>query len=212
LKNNHDFFQLYILKYCDISDLIKWEQYYIDQLQPEYNILKYARSSLGFKHSNETILKLKSKKITQKYIVILFNKKTYLIHKFNSIKSASEFLNIDRQTVTLYLKTGKVFQKTYVFIKLIIIPELDFEFEKNNKPKTIEFLNKKYISRGLSCASDENKLVEVKNIMTNEIKVFPSIRQAARFIPINHTCLTKYFKIKGFYSGRGYYVKKCNGI
>jgi hypothetical protein len=66
------------LEYCDTSDLIKREQYYIDNLNPfpvgpfrshrdrpggtEYNILKVARSSFGFKHSEATkeILREKS--------------------------------------------------------------------------------------------------------------------------------------------------------
>ena len=37
------------------------EQYYLDCLKPEYNILKIAGSSLGFKHSEETKVKIKEK-------------------------------------------------------------------------------------------------------------------------------------------------------
>lgn len=44
-----------ILEYCDIKDTILREQYYFDKLKPEYNILENAGSSLGFKHSKETI-------------------------------------------------------------------------------------------------------------------------------------------------------------
>jgi len=39
-------FSIDILEYCDISALIEREQYYIDLLQPEYNILKIAYSLL----------------------------------------------------------------------------------------------------------------------------------------------------------------------
>lgn len=38
----------------DKSQLISREQYYIDLLKPEYNILKIAGSRLGSKHSKET--------------------------------------------------------------------------------------------------------------------------------------------------------------
>lgn len=51
-------FSLTILEYCDKSDLIIREQYYFDKLNPQYNILKIAGSSLNFKHSEETKLKI----------------------------------------------------------------------------------------------------------------------------------------------------------
>ena len=49
---------LEIIEYCEKSDLIKKEQYYIDLLKPEYNILKIAGSSLGFKHTEESLAKM----------------------------------------------------------------------------------------------------------------------------------------------------------
>ena len=39
----------------DKKELTNKEQYYIDLLEPEYNILKIAGSSLGFKHNKETL-------------------------------------------------------------------------------------------------------------------------------------------------------------
>lgn len=36
------------------------EQYYFDLLKPEYNVLKIAGSSLGYKHRDETIERMKS--------------------------------------------------------------------------------------------------------------------------------------------------------
>lgn len=60
LAHGFDNFKLEILEYCNPSELIKKEQYYIDQLKPEYNILKVAGSSLGVKRSIETIAKIKA--------------------------------------------------------------------------------------------------------------------------------------------------------
>jgi group I intron endonuclease len=51
LKYGYSNFSLNILEYCEPDVLIKREQYYIDLLNPEYNILRIAGSSLGFKHS-----------------------------------------------------------------------------------------------------------------------------------------------------------------
>lgn len=54
LKYGYSNFSLDILEYCEPSILIKREQYYIDLLKPEYNILKKAGSRLGTKQSFET--------------------------------------------------------------------------------------------------------------------------------------------------------------
>ena len=62
LKHGHINFSLEILEYCEQSSLLIREQYYLDLLKPEYNICKVAGSSLGRKHSTETILKIKKYK------------------------------------------------------------------------------------------------------------------------------------------------------
>jgi group I intron endonuclease len=47
-------FSISILEYCDKSILIEREQHYLDSLQPKYNILKLAGSSLGYTHTQES--------------------------------------------------------------------------------------------------------------------------------------------------------------
>jgi group I intron endonuclease len=54
LKHGYDNFSLDILEYCGIDILIEREQYYLDLLKPEYNILKAANSRMGSKHSLKT--------------------------------------------------------------------------------------------------------------------------------------------------------------
>lgn len=54
LKYGYSNFSLDILEYCKPDLLIKREQYYIDLLKPEYNILKVAGSILGYRHSEAT--------------------------------------------------------------------------------------------------------------------------------------------------------------
>ena len=55
-------FVFLILQYCDrIEDVcLGLEQHYLDLYKPKYNILKIAGSSQGFKHSPETLAKLKN--------------------------------------------------------------------------------------------------------------------------------------------------------
>lgn len=62
LKYGYENFQLEILEYCRADELIEREQYYLDLLNPEYNILKTAYSLMGYKHSAENIAKFKQKK------------------------------------------------------------------------------------------------------------------------------------------------------
>jgi group I intron endonuclease len=51
LKYGYSKFRLEIIEYCEPKDAIKREQYYIDFLEPEYNILKIAGSTLDYRHT-----------------------------------------------------------------------------------------------------------------------------------------------------------------
>src|SRR5213078_3855620 len=67
IKYGYSNFSVTILEYCDKSDLIIREQYYFNKLNPQYNILKIAGSSGGFKHSEENKIKI-SKSLKGIYI------------------------------------------------------------------------------------------------------------------------------------------------
>ena len=56
LKYGYGNFSLEILEYCTkgVNPIIR-EQYYLELLKPEYNILEDAGSLLGFKHKTETL-------------------------------------------------------------------------------------------------------------------------------------------------------------
>ncbi len=62
-KYGIDSFILYIIEYTECDDLLIREQFWLDSLQPKYNILKEAGNSAGFKHSEESKDKMKLKKI-----------------------------------------------------------------------------------------------------------------------------------------------------
>lgn len=68
LKYDYDNFNLEIIEYCEPFSLIKREQYYLDILNPEYNICKIAGSTFGKKHTEETkkkiALALKGRKLS----------------------------------------------------------------------------------------------------------------------------------------------------
>ena len=68
LKYGYSSFQLEILEYCDPKECIEREQYYLDYLNPEYNIFKIAGSSLGHKHTEETLAKFKERKFSPDHL------------------------------------------------------------------------------------------------------------------------------------------------
>jgi group I intron endonuclease len=67
LKYGYLAFQLEIIEYCEPKDTIEREQYYIDLLVPEYNILKTAGSNLGYKHTEETKARMSKAALGRKH-------------------------------------------------------------------------------------------------------------------------------------------------
>jgi hypothetical protein len=49
----------------DPQNVVQREQYYLDLLKPEYNVLSKAGYSFGYKHSEETLAKLRARKKTE---------------------------------------------------------------------------------------------------------------------------------------------------
>jgi group I intron endonuclease len=65
LKYGHSSFKLDIIEYCSPN-----VQHYFDQLKPEYNILKVAGSSFGFKHSEVTKFKIAANNAKAKSVIV----------------------------------------------------------------------------------------------------------------------------------------------
>jgi group I intron endonuclease len=71
LKYGYGNFKLEILEYCDPNILLIREQYYLDLLKPEYNQLNVAGSSLGYKHTIETLEKFKARRFSDETLTNL---------------------------------------------------------------------------------------------------------------------------------------------
>nr|QJQ35221.1 GIY-YIG endonuclease [Fusarium ramigenum]SNU76836.1 TPA: GIY-YIG endonuclease [Fusarium oxysporum f. sp. lycopersici]SNU77060.1 TPA: GIY-YIG endonuclease [Fusarium oxysporum f. sp. cucumerinum]SNU77837.1 TPA: GIY-YIG endonuclease [Fusarium oxysporum]SNU76885.1 TPA: GIY-YIG endonuclease [Fusarium oxysporum f. sp. lycopersici] len=150
LKYGYSNFSLDILEYCEQPDLlIEREQYYIDLLNPEYNICKVAGSRSGCKHSPETLLKLKNRKLSPQALInlklaktgkaptsplrvinhllatghktILINKKDNSIKQYPSIRSAAKDINATHGSLIYCMENNLLFKNTYLIIKLIKI-------------------------------------------------------------------------------------------
>jgi hypothetical protein len=129
LVYDYDNFTLEILEHCESSVLLEREQYYIDLLKPNYNILKIAGSSLGYKHTEEVLLKMKNRiaslearqkmsdKNHKRQPVIVLDNETGISTKFNTMKEAGLFLNTSVTMVGIYLKNNKLFKGRYSLVK-----------------------------------------------------------------------------------------------
>jgi GIY-YIG catalytic domain len=120
IKYGYSYFKLEILEYCDSPVLISREQYYLDKLNPEYNILKTAGNLTGFKHSKASIKLMGLAKLgrsrseddklkismgsSQAYNVIVINNNTSKIIEFRSIRKASKFICKNQSYIAKCLK------------------------------------------------------------------------------------------------------------
>jgi len=118
LKYGYSNFSLEILEYCNLSVTITREQHYIDLLKPQYNILPTAGSRLGYKHSEETLVKLKDRKYSFEHkqlsrnrilqinklkgiSVEVFNMQTGKTEVYSSIRKAAEAIGCVHRTIRL---------------------------------------------------------------------------------------------------------------
>lgn len=121
------------MEYCDKKETLLREQYYLDLLKPDYNILKNAGSPLGYKHSEEAKAKMRGPRIRSlehtlklKEHIDRLNSKTSItievrdIEKDTKIEYASirltcRELKCADVTVKQYLDTNKLFRNRYIF-------------------------------------------------------------------------------------------------
>jgi len=112
--NKYKDFEFVLLEEVNNCDLIKREQYYIDTLNPFYNIKRIADSCLGTKRTKKTCRKiskaLTGKKLSQAHKdaiskpILQLDKNLTIIKKYKSTTEASQILNISRRAIGNCLK------------------------------------------------------------------------------------------------------------
>jgi hypothetical protein len=122
LKYGYSNFSLEILEYCEEKDLLAREQYYLDTLKPEYNLLKIAGSWAGYKHSDETLAKMKGRVksielrarmvIAQPNVnaVKITDLKTGITTNYDSLRQAAISVNMHHATLRYYVKNNKPYK------------------------------------------------------------------------------------------------------
>jgi group I intron endonuclease len=120
LAHGFENFTLEILEYCEPSVLIEREQYYIDLLNPEYNILKIAGSRLGAKHTIEAIAKIKAGALNRSKEALAKNLEH--LNKLNSSQEHKEHL------IKLNTSLEQIAKTAHPIIVLNTLTEKSFEF------------------------------------------------------------------------------------
>jgi group I intron endonuclease len=174
IKYGYSNFSVTILEYCDKSDLNNREQFYFDKLNPQYNILKIAGSSLNFKHSDETKAKI-SKSLKGIYV----KEKSVLIGR-KHLKETKELMSLKKadQNNPFY---GKIHNdKTKELMRQLALGRIHSE-ETKLKMSTVRG---NPINIYEKCSSEGFKL----------IGSFVSARRAAKFLDISGSTVIKYMR------------------
>lgn len=122
LKYGEDNFIFEILETVDCkSKLQNLEQYYIDLLNPDYNIRKFAQSNRGIKCSESQLQHLRTINLGKKYkeprnsrITLLIDILTNDILEFTSAKLAADFLNCGKEYVSRLALKSKIYKNKYL--------------------------------------------------------------------------------------------------
>ena len=191
IKYGYSKFKLEILEYCDPKVNSKREQYYMDYLKPEYNVLKVAYSSLGYKHSEEALVKIK-KNLTNlnsnKVIKVkVTNLQTNISHVYPSITDTAKKLNTSKSTITKYLLNSmSTFKNTYKLEANLPISNYDSNYI--NHPNAIK--------------------IEVNYLELKTITNYSSIHAVSRALNIGHNSIANYFKRNQMRPYKGRYILK----
>lgn len=160
-------------------------------LSPEYNILKIAYSSLGYKHDKDVLEKvrinLKNLNLSKSNTIKVTNLDTKEYTEYVSIREAAINLNTNHTTLRKYISLSKLFKGIY---KLeTSLPLSNYGPDYFNNPNTIK--------------------IEVVDLELKTVTTYPSIRAAGKTLDIKYSSIGTYLKRnqKSPYKGR-YIFKK----
>ena len=186
LKYEHANFSVAILEYCDKSDLLVREQYYLDKFNPQYNILKIAGSSLGFKQSEVTKEKI-SKAFKGIYYPSGEGDKSALFGRTHTEETKKKMsLSRTGENNPLYGKTHSVDSKELMRQKAL---------GRKHSSETIDKMSKTHgnpVNIYEKCSSEGFKL----------IGSFVSPRKAANFLGMSGSIIIKYMQSGAIFKDR----------
>jgi len=136
LKYGFSNFRLEILEYSDKDNVLKREQYYMDLLKPQYNIVEIAGSTLGYKHTPVSLAKMRDFVLSDevrdrkalstvnataaiRISIIIENIETKVKQEYASLTEAGYALGVSKASVSQALINDRLIKKTYRVTKII---------------------------------------------------------------------------------------------
>ena len=180
LKYGYSNFCLEILEYCDSDKCLEREQYYLDSINPEYNILKKAGSSLGYKHTEETILKMG---------LALKGEKHPMFGKLHSEESIAQMSRV---------KMGKnLSEETRIKLSEAFKGEKNPMYGKKHSEEIIKKMSASLKGREKPELSGKAPVkIEVIDVKNNKTTIYDSISAAALALNIGQPTISKYLARK----------------
>ena len=131
LKYGFSNFTLEILEYCNKKNAIEREQHYLDLLKPKYNIVKSAKSTLGYKHTEESLEKMRrfilsdevrirkqmstlNASESNKKSIVVYNTTRKETQNFTSITEAARIIGFSKSAVSQALLENRLLKKIYI--------------------------------------------------------------------------------------------------
>lgn len=105
--------RLEIIEYCDVSVLYPRETYYIEKLNPEYNILRIGGSLLGYRHTKDSLIKIRDAKLGSRHSL----KTRHLIREAALLRKRSKHSEETRAKIKAALTGRKFSQETIAKLK-----------------------------------------------------------------------------------------------
>ena len=175
-------FKLDILEHCEPSKLIEREQYYLDKLKPNYNILKIAGSSLGYIHSQDSKQK-RSKALKGVYVGV----KSPLLGKNHTIETKNK-MSLQRKGENNYFygKTHSDHTKEIMRQKAL---------DRNHSVETKDKMSKTHGNPVNIYEKSSSKGFEL-------IGSFVSARRAAKFLGISGSTVIRYMQSGAIFKDR----------
>ena len=201
IKYGYSNFRLEILKYCEPSEAISREQYFLDLLKPDYNILQKAGSMFGFKHSEETIAKLKESLTGRSWTWTSEQKAKFKVAASQRV----EVLDTITKETTVYpsmSEAGRSIDCTTSAIAIALKDQKEKGVFRLIKKWYMVFPNESKIAgtsspsgKGLKRTWESNAhKVEVLDTLNGNKTVYGSIREAAVAIGCVHATIRKALK------------------
>jgi len=130
LKDGFSNFALEILEYTDKNNVLEKEPYYMDLFKPQYNIVETAGSTLGYKHTQESLEKIRdfilsdevrdrkalsteNATAARRISIVVENIKTKVKQEYSSLTEAGYALGVSKSSVSQALINDRLLKKTY---------------------------------------------------------------------------------------------------